>query len=151
MKQANLIALVLALTTFNCMAQSGPKTDLEAATRACKQDQEAAIGAVGLRDKGKTKEALAKILPPRGPDNNRLAKLMYEVLEDVYGYPEIKQFPYYVFRSEMCFRSVQGLPNPSSFTVVSKDVLECQAKHSEAVSDELINCIRGAVIKGTGK
>ncbi|MES2933218.1 MAG: hypothetical protein V4805_07000 [Pseudomonadota bacterium] len=158
MKLSHLAALSFSLATLNCMAQTEPqqlgieeKAVLDMAALACKQDQQAAVGAIALRDKGKTKEELSKPLPPRGPDNNRLAKLMYEILDDIYGYPEIKEFPYYVFRSEMCFRSAQGLSNPSGFPVIARKALECQTTHGAAQSHELINCIRGVVIKGIGK
>jgi hypothetical protein len=127
-----------------------PKAQLEMSALLCKQDQQAAVSAVALRDKGKTKEEMAKLLPERGPHNNRMAQLMYEVLDDVYGYPEVRQFPYYVFRSEVCFREAQRKAIPAGFKIVAFDVLACQSKYGEKEKNEIIDCIRDAIIKGSG-
>jgi len=116
----------------------------------CKQDQQAAVSAVASRDIGKTKEEMEKFLPERGPRNNRMAQLMYEILDDVYGVPEIKRFPYCIFRTEVCFREAQRKPVPANFRSVAEDILTCQTKYGEEASNEIIDCIQDAITKGTG-
>lgn len=152
MKFASCLFLpfVFAASGAALCAEQGvdPQSQLEASAFVCKLDQQAAVSAVAMRDKGKTKEEMAKILPERGPRNNRMAQLMYEILDDVYGTPEIKEFPYYVFRTEVCFRETQKKSNPAGFKVVASDILECQKKHGAGAGNEIIDCIRKAVIKG---
>ncbi|WP_154668066.1 hypothetical protein [Pseudoduganella violaceinigra] len=146
------LCLISVVSSSAALAEqpTDPKAQLEMSAFICKQDQQAAVSAVALRDKGKTKEEMARLLPERGPNNNRMAQLMYEVLDDVYGYPEIRQFPYYVFRSEVCFREAQRKSIPVGFRLVAADVLACQSKYGDNEKNEIIDCIRDAIIKGSG-
>lgn len=72
---------------------------------------------------------------------------MYSVLDDVYAVPQVKQFPYFAYRSELCLRRYEGQPIPPSLDVVAPDVLACQARFGDQPADPLINCIRAAMEK----
>jgi hypothetical protein len=152
MKFATCLFLPFALAASSgalCAEQGvDSQSQLDASALVCKLDQQAAVSAVAMRDKGKTKEEMAKVLPERGPKNNRMAQLMYEILDDIYETPEIKAFPYYIFRTEVCFRETQKKSKPVGFKVVVSDILECQKKHGAGAGNEIIDCIRKAVIKG---
>jgi hypothetical protein len=114
----------------------------------CELEVKAAVGAVKLRDEGRSEKELAEALPARGTTNNQLAEAMYSILDDVYGNPSVQTFPYYTYRMLICHARLQGMSVPNNFSVVASGVLACQKQFGANPSDSLINCIRKATFTG---
>lgn len=114
----------------------------------CNQEMQRAAAAVGLRDKGKTKDELAAVLPKMAKTQPYMAWVMASILDDVYAVPAIKKYPYFAYRSASCFLRAAGKPAPKSLSAVSEPVLACQAKFGEEPSDPYYLCIQEAVAAG---
>ncbi len=123
----------------------------KAIDKLCRLEQGIAMAALQLRDEGKSKAEVLKPLPDPSSAEGKsdLGLAMHSVVEDIFAYPKVKSFPYFIYRSELCFRRYEKKPIPSSFKAVAKDVLGCQKKHGSESSDPLINCVRAAIIKGS--
>ena len=114
----------------------------------CNQEMQRAAAAVGLRDKGKTKDELAVALPAMAKTQPYMAWVMASILDDVYAVPAIKKYPYFAYRSASCYLRAGGKPSPKSLSAVSERVLACQAKFGEEPSDPYYLCIQEAVAAG---
>lgn len=127
------------------------KPSFETVTAACTLEQQAAVSAISMRDQGQSKSQLLAPLPKPSDTNNPLATAMYSIVEDIYAYPQLASFPYFAYRSELCFRRVEKEPIPASFSLVAEEVLACQNKFGKTSSEPLINCVREAIIKAAQK
>ena len=126
--------------------KSDNKASVEVALGQCRNELQAAASAPQLRDTGKSKRDLAAILPPR-ESNNKMAKIMWSVLDDIYESPQISAGTYFTYRSEMCIRRNFGEKNPASLKIIEPLLLSCQEKY-EPKTDEHINCVRKSIIVG---
>lgn len=115
------IVAATALFPLPAFAQDLPLGALAA------QMPRAAVAAIGFRDEGKPKEFLTKALPEKSPANNRTAREMHQIADDVYGFPELRGLPYFVYTRERFARELRGEPGPSRFEEVAVPVLACQA------------------------
>ena len=131
------IALGAAVVSISVRAQDLPLVALAA------QMPRAAVAAIGFRDEGKPKEFLTKALPEKGVTNNRTAREMHQIADDVYSFRELKGLTYFVYTQERFARELRGEGAPTRFEEVSASVLACQAKASEAEWTQLQACMVG--------
>lgn len=90
-------------------------------------------------------------LPSRGTTNHPKELLMYHILDEVYGTPEVEDFSYFVYRINLCLRRHEEMPIPSQEVDMMKEVLSCQQQFGTDEGNALVVCIALAVDDAANK
>ncbi|MEO0424917.1 MAG: hypothetical protein AAF184_21460 [Pseudomonadota bacterium] len=106
----------------------------------CATVYKAAASAVANRAAGQTAEQLRAALPSReslGGDSPdvAIARVLHEIIDDVFSDAPLEQTAYAVYRTEVCIREEARLPVPESFAAVRAQVMACGRQEGDAVID----------------
>lgn len=106
----------------------------------CATVYKAAASAVANRAAGHGAAQLRAALPAReaitGEEvDAQLARVLHEVIDEVYGGEPLDQSAYAVYRTELCVREQAQLPVPASFATVRDALMACGRKEGEARID----------------
>lgn len=133
-------SVVFAVCAVSATLRRADAQELSLDTLAVKIP-EAAVAAVDFRDDGKPKEFLTKPLPPKGSSNNRTAREMHQVVDDVYAFPDLKSLTYFTYTRERFLQELQGKTAPVRFEQVSAQVLACQVPVTSTEWSDLNYCL----------
>lgn len=106
----------------------------------CATVYKAAASAVANRAAGQTAQQLRAALPAREslagdtPDV-AIARVLHEIIDEVFGEAPLEQTAYAVYRTEVCIREEAQLPVPESFTAVRAQVMACGRREGDAIID----------------
>ena len=109
----------------------------------CRVEMAAARTAVQMREQGKHKQDLLRLLPPLYPDSTQLLHTMYQIADETYAATKLNEVVYGIYRYELCSRELQhlGVP-PYSFDAVSPGLLTCQSQYDKYDTKHLVACVR---------
>lgn len=149
------IAFLVASLTFaaSASAQSperwflpDPDEMMKASNTLCADQAKSALLAWQYKKQGLAKEAVLSLIPESPKALTlRLTSAMRENVEDAYAYPELSQYTYYSFRSEVCMRETLGAVRMPRLSVVYTGVAECQKAHGSEKSTQLFKCVQTIV------
>jgi len=147
-----LLAALLTLAT-NVPAQSlepwslpDPDEMIKASNALCADQAKSALLAWHYKRQGRTREEVLSLIP-ESPKmlTLRLTSAMRENVEDAFSYPELSQYAYYSFRSEVCMRETLGAVRMPRVSAVYAGMAECQKTHGAEKSSPLFKCVQAVV------
>jgi hypothetical protein len=144
------ISLILAI---NASAQPlepwllpDPDEMIKASNTLCVEQAKSALLAWQYKKQGRTKDEVLSLIPESPKSLTlRLTSAMRENIEDAYTYPDISQYTYYSFRSEVCMRETLGAVRMPRLSTAYASIVECQKTHGAAKSSQLFQCVRTIV------
>jgi hypothetical protein len=141
MMKTNVVFVIVAALVLAACAERSQQTD-HAIQEQCRLELEAARTALQLRDEGKTKQAMLQTLPPLTPTSTRLLQQLYQIVDEVYAYPDLNQIVYGTYRFEYCAHQQRHQPVPSLQDSVAQ-LQVCQGQFGMSVSKQAVDCVRG--------
>lgn len=147
-----LFAALLTLAT-SALAQplerwSLPDADemIKASNALCADQAKSALLAWHYKKQGRTREEVLSLIPESPKALTlRLTSAMRENVEDAFAYPELSQYAYYSFRSEVCMRETLGAVRMPRLSTVYTGIAECQKTHGVEKSSPLFKCVQAIV------
>lgn len=119
---------------------------ISASNVLCSDQAKSVLVAAALRNKGHKLDDVLGLIPPAPKALNlRVVSAMRENVEDIFQFPDISQYAYYSFRSEVCMRETLGAVRIPRFVTMRTKVLECQQQHGTEKGDGLFKCIQNVV------
>lgn len=148
-----LLLLLLAATSSGAFAQSlqrwslpDPDEMIKASNSLCADQAKSALLAWHYKKQGRTKEEVLALIPESPKAFQlRLTSAMRENVEDAFEYPDLSQYTYYSFRSEVCMRETLGAVRMPRIATVYARIAECQASHGQEKSAPLARCVQTVV------
>ncbi len=110
-----------------------------------------AVTAIRLRDRGKSKQQLAKALPPLHKDSSRLLVYMHEILDETFQYQDLNEIIYPTYRFELCARQLTSKPYPYNIAKVYPALIRCQHLYGSKASTKSTACIVSSFQKSTNE
>ena len=149
----SLLLLLLVGIASEASAQSmekwplpDPEEIIKASNALCADQTKSALLAWHYRKQGRTKEEVIGLVPEAPKALSlRVASAMRENVEDAYEYPELSQYTYYSFRSEVCMRETLGAVRMPRLATVYPRIAECQKLHGGEKSAPLFKCVQSIV------
>ena len=123
-----------------------PDEMIKASNTLCVEQSRSALLAWEYKKQGRGREELLALIPdsPKAFEL-RLTSAMRENIEDAFAFPELSQYTYYSFRSEVCMRETLGAIRMPRLAAVHAQVAECQQLHGRERSAMLFKCVQSAV------
>lgn len=148
-KLALLLALISSATSAQQMERwllPEPEEMMKASQSLCVDQAKSALLAWHYKKQGRAKEDVLALIPESPKALSlRVTSAMRENVEDAYLYPDLSQYAYYSFRSEVCMRETLGAVRMPRLSGIYTQVSECQKVHGSEKSAALFKCIQVAV------
>ena len=108
----------------------------------CTMEMNAAMTAIHLRDQGKTKPELLQELGPLNKNSNRLHRILFSIVDEIYQFPDLNEVIYPTYRFELCAKQLTKQNYENDYAFVHHKLLMCQNKFGEKASALGTTCIR---------
>lgn len=128
------------LVLFSCSTNDHFVTSREI-NKQCTLEKQAALTAIRLRNRGKSRQELAGTLPALDKDSSRLLVYLHEIVQESYQYPALNEITYPAYRFELCARQLAGKPYPVNVAHIYPALLSCQHEFGDSVSPAAEACI----------
>jgi hypothetical protein len=140
MTMTRAACLLVAALLLSACAQRHSPTD-HAVQAQCRLELEAARTAIQLREAGKTKQAMLQSMPSLTADSSRLLQQLYQIVDEVYAYPDLNQIVYGTYRFEYCAHQLRQQPVPVLANCIAP-LRVCQTQFGVTVSRQAVDCVR---------
>jgi hypothetical protein len=123
-----------------------PDEMIKATNALCVDQAKSALLAWHYKKQGRTREEVLSLIPESPKALTlRLTSAMRENVEDAFTFPELSQYAYYSFRSEVCMRETLGAVRMPRISAVYTGIAECQKAHGSEKSSPLFKCVQAVV------
>lgn len=142
MKKMNIRNFTLSiLLMFVNACANDPYDSANEINEACNFEMQAALTAIKLRDKNKSKSTLLNKLSPLKEDSSRLLVNMYQIVDEVYSHIGLNDSIYPTYRFELCQRQLLYKPYPLTIEPVLPALKQCQHQFGAKSSKQATECI----------
>jgi hypothetical protein len=147
-------ALLVAYSLVTCAHAQAPERwslpdpdeMIKASNTLCADQTKSALLAWHYKKQGRPKEEVLSLIPESPKAFSlRLTSVMRENVEDAFAYPDLSQYTYYSFRSEVCMRETLGAVRMPRLSTVYSGIAECQRVNGTEKSPALFKCVQGVV------
>lgn len=135
------IFYIFLFVSLSACSNKKPFSTAREINQECMLEMQTAVTAIRLRDRGKSKQQLAKALPPLHKNSSRLLVYMHEILDETFQYQDLNEIIYPTYRFELCTRQLTNKSHPYNITKVYPALISCQQKFGQQASPEGTACI----------